>query len=316
MNRLKQITDAVPHLPMFRSDTQTGLFAQQLVTATFSELFRFEYTETKWMNGGLIPISTSLNEGATEYSYVESESTGRAAIVSDYATDIPLADLAGRNNINQIKTVAVGVTYSTQEIRSARMQGLFDIATEKARSAREAMDRTLNDLIRSGDPNSSLEGVTNHSGIIVQNAVNGNWQTAAAADIVEDATTAINTIINGSQGVEIPDTVVMDVASYTRLSTLQNSGASDITVLQYLQRSFPMITRWDWEPGLATAGAGGGPCMLAYRNESTRLRAVFPMMMQALPPMQDNLCFKLAFETRFGGVMVPRPRSILRLDGI
>ena len=77
-----------------------------------------------------------------------------------------------------------------------------------------------------------------------------------------------------------------------------------------------MITRWDWEPGLNDVSATGGASMLAYRNESTRLRAVFPMLMQALPPMQQNLCFKLAFETRFGGVMVPRPRSILRLDGI
>ena len=313
---LKQITDSVRDLPMFRHDTQTGLFAQQLVTATFAELFRFEFTETKWMNGGLIPISTSLNEGATEYSYVESESSGRASIVSDHSTDIPMADLTGRNNIRSIKTVAVGVTYSTQEIRSARMQGLFDIATEKARSAREAMDRTLNDLIRTGDAASALEGVTNHSGIVVANAVNGTWQTAAAADIVEDVTTAINALINASGGVEVPDTVIMDVASYTRLSTLQNSIASDITVLQYLQRAFPMITRWDWEPGLNDVSATGGASMLAYRNESTRLRAVFPMLMQALPPMQQNLCFKLAFETRFGGVMVPRPRSILRLDGI
>ncbi len=314
--RLKQITDSVRDLPMFRADTQTGLFAQQLVTATFSELFRHEFTETRWMNGGLIPISTSLNEGAPEYSYVESEASGRASIVTDHSTDIPLADFTGRNNIKEIKTVAVGVTYSTQEIRSARMQGLFDIATEKARSARVAMDRTLNDLIRTGDAASALEGVTNHSGIIVANAVNGNWQTANAADIVEDVTTAINAVINASGGVEVPDTVVMDVASYTRLSTLQNSTASDSTVLQYLQRAVPMVTRWDWEPGMSAVSASGGASMLAYRNDATRLRAVFPMLMQALPPMQMNLCFKLAFETRFGGVMVPRPRSILRLDGV
>lgn len=310
------IADSVARLDMFRADVQMGIFAKQLVTATFRELFRFQYPETKWMNGGLIPISSSINEGATEYSFTEMEHTGRAKIVADCATDIPLADIGGRNNLRRIKTLAVGVTYCRQDIRTARMQGLFDIAAEKAASAREAMDRTLDDLIRTGDAAAGLEGTVNHPGIIVQNATTGNWQTASAAQIVADVTTAINAVINQSSGIEIPNTVVMDVASYTRISTLQNSTASDITVLQYLQRSFPMIQRWDWEPGMATVSASGGPAMLVYRNDATRLRAVFPMMMQAVPPEQKGLSFVLNFETRFGGVMMPKPRSVLRLDGI
>jgi hypothetical protein len=310
------IADSVARLDMFRADAQMGIFAKQLVTATFRELFRFEFPETKWMNGGLIPISTSLNEGAKEYSFVEMEHTGRARIVADAATDIPLADVNGRNNLRNIKTVAVGVTYSRQDVRTARMQGLFDIASEKAGSAREAMDRTLNDLIREGDAAAGLNGVVNQPGIIIQNAVTGNWQTASAAQIVADVTAAINAVINQSSGVEVPNTVVMDVGSYTRISTLQNSTASDITVLEYLRRAFPMIQRWDWEPGMATVSAGGGPSMLAYRNDATRMRAVFPMMMQAVPPEQKGLSFVLSFETRFGGVMTPKPRSVLRLDGV
>ncbi len=310
------IADSVARLDMFRADQQLGIYAQQLVIATFRELFRFEFPETKWMNGGLIPMSTSLNEGAAEYSYVEVEHTGRAEIVADCATDIPFADLQGRNNLRKIKTIAVGVKYSRQDIRTARMQGLFEIAAEKAASAREAMDRTLDDLIRTGDEVAGLDGIVTGPGIIVQNAITGNWQTATAAQIVADVTAAINSVINQSDGVEIPNTVVMDVASYTRLSTLQNSVASDITVLQYLQRSFPMIQRWDWEPGMRAVSPTGGPAMLVYRNDPSRVRAVFPMMMQAVPPQERALSFVLNFETRFGGVMIPKPRSILRLDGI
>ena len=310
------IADSVARLDMFRADVQMGIFAKQLVTATFRELFRFEYPETKWMNGGLIPISSTINEGATEYSYTEMEHTGRAKIVADCATDIPLADIGGRNNLRRIKTLAVGVTYCRQDIRTARMQGLFDIAAEKAAAAREAMDRTLDDLIRTGDPAAGLEGVVSHPGIIVESAITGNWQTATAAQIVGDVTAAINAVINQSSGVEVPNTVVMDVASYTRISVLQNSVASDITVLDYLKRAFPMIQRWDWEPGMATVSASGGPSMLVYKNDQTRLRAVFPMMMQAVPPEQKGLSFVLNFETRFGGVMMPKPRAMLRLDGI
>lgn len=311
------IADSVQRLDMFRADTQMGVFAKQLVTATFRELFRFQFPETKWMNGGLIPISSAVNEGATEYSFVEMEHTGRAKIVADSATDIPLADIAGRNNLRTIKTLAVGVTYSRQELRTARMQGLFDMAAEKAASAREAMDRTLDDLIRTGDPGAGLEGVVDHPGILMDTAITGNWATATGVQIVADVRAAINSIVNQSSGVEVPNTVVMDTASFTLISTTVHlPGASDRTILSFLREAFPMIQRWDWEPGMATVSATGGPSMLVYRNDQTRLRAVFPMMMQAVPPEQKGLSFLLSFETRFGGVMMTKPRSMLRLDGI
>jgi len=282
------IANSVERLDMFRADVQMGVFAKQLVTATFRELFRFEYPETKWMNGGLIPISTSINEGATEYSFTEMEHTGRAKIVADCATDIPLADIGGRNNLRRIKTLAVGVTYCRQDIRTARMQGTFDIASEKAASAREAMDRTLDDLIRSGDPAAGLEGVVDHPGILVTPAITGNWATATGVQIVADVRAAINSIINQSSGVEVPNTVVMDTASFTLISTAVHlPGASDRTILSFLREAFPMIQRWESEPGMATVSA-----------------------------TEKGLSFVLSFETRFGGVMMTKPRSMLRLDGI
>ena len=145
----------------------------------------------------------------------------------------------------------------------------------------------------------------------------GSWQTATAAQIVADFTLAAKTPMDQSDAVEVPNTALFDVATWTRISTLQNSTASDITVLQFLQRAFPNITRWDWEPGLSVADAAGtGPAVLVYDNNSRKQKAVFPMMMQALPPERKGLSFEIAFESRFGGVIMPRPRAMLRLDGV
>lgn len=313
---LRQVADAIQYLPMYRADVETGIFAKQLVTATLSELFRHEFPETKWMNGGLITLSTNINEGAKEFSYVEMIHGGRAAIVADNATDLPAAEVTGRNNLRKIHTVADYITYSTQDIRTARLQGLFDIATEKAVAAREAMDRTLDDLIRTGNEPAGFRGVTNAPGITVQNAITGTWTTATAVQIVDDFRAAATEAMDDTDGVEMPNTALFGVENWNTISTTQNSIASDVTVLQFLQSSYPMITRWDWEFGLKEADqAGTGNAVLIYRNEPSRVRAVFPMMMRALPPTQEGLAFKLAFETRFGGVIVPRPRSIVRLDG-
>jgi hypothetical protein len=323
MNRayLKMIIDSVKGSPSVRAtyhdDAQAGLFARQLVNVTFNELFRHEFPDTKWMNGGLIPMNTSIDEGAKEYSFIELEDVGMAEIVADNADDLPEADILGRNNVREIKTVAVSVSFSTQEIRTARLQGLFDMATEKARAAREANDRRLDQLIRTGAPSKGLFGVVNQPGIIVTPAITGSWQAASAANIIRDVSAAINAMINESDGVETPDTVLFDVRSFTRLSTLPFDPTSGpMTVLAFLRQAFPMITRWDWEAGLKNVSPSAGPVMLVYRNDPTRMRCVFPMMMRALPPEQRGLRIRLAFETRFGGVMTPRPRSVLLLTGV
>jgi hypothetical protein len=316
--QLKFVEDEVGRMSCVRhADDPNGLYAVQLVRATFRELFRFSYPETKWMNGGLIQRNTSINEGATEYSYTELQQTGRAQIVADNATDLPSADVNGRNNILPIKTVGISCTYSRQDVRTARMNGMFDIVQEKVAAAREGHDRTLDDFILFGVPAHGLRGVVRQPGIIVQNAVNGAWTEAtAAADIIEDIRTALNSIMDLSDAVEVPNTALFPVAAWNLLNRRIETG-TDATILSYLRTAFPMITRWEWNVPLRLADqTGTGPAALFYRNDPMRMRAVFPMMMTPIPPEQRGLAFKLNFETRFGGVMTPRPRSVLRLDGI
>lgn len=316
-NSLQRIADSIPSHPFFHGDSQNGLFAKQLVIQTFAELFRHEYPATKWANGGLISVNTSINEGAESYAYQEMEHSGRAEIGADGATDIPLADIEGQNNILPVKSIHIGFQYNRQQIRSARMNGAFDVATEKAQSAREAYDRSLDGYIRTGVPSVGLRGVVNHPGIIIQNAATGNWASASGVQIVADITAAINTVSDSSDAVEMPDTVLFDVASWNLVSTkVHLPDASDRTILSFLREAFPMIRRWDWEPGMKSVGANGGASMLVYRNSARHLRAVMPMMLMAHPPQERGYAISVPMEARFGGVMMPRPRSVLRLDGI
>lgn len=317
---VQHIIDSLAAIPAFRAefrnDVQSGIYAKQLVTQTLAELFRFEYPETKWASGRLMSLFTGVSEGALEYSYLEMDHSGRAEFVADNATDLPAMEIAGRNNLRRIKTLGGYVTYSTQDIRTSQLQGRFDIATEKAQAARMGFDRKVDDLIRTGDAAAGFEGFTNHSGIIVASAVNGSWASAAAADIVEDFCTAQSLIVNGSDGVEVPDTAVFPIAIWERISCLQNSVASDISVLEYLQRARPNITRWEWDFGMATAGAAGAPAVMMYNRQPRKVRSVMPMAMRAMPVVQQGLSFKLNFEARWGGIMMPKPRSALRLDGV
>lgn len=316
MGYIKSICDSVKRLPMFIGDSNNAAFARHLVQETLRELFRQEYTQTKWASGELLPINTSVNEGAREFSYFELGQAGKASIVADNATDIPSATVTGDLTLQKVHTVATSFEYSTQDVRQAKLQGLFDMATEKAAACREVHDQEVNSLIRVGDANKGLEGFTNHTGIIVQTAVTGTWSGATAAQIVSDFSTAASFIRTNSNGVENPTAAVFPVAIWTRISTLQNSVASDISVLDYLKKAWPEISTWTWDDGMVTAGVGGTPAVMIYDRNPRKARAVMPMILRPMAPEQHGLTFRVVMESRFGGVITPRPLSALRLDGV
>ncbi len=270
-----------------------------------------------WATGQLITIDSSVHEGAREYGYHELDRVGRARIVSDNATDIPKSDIKGDFILHPVRTVATSFEYSNQDVRTAQMQGSFDIANEKAQAAREAMDDELDRLILFGSPTDGLEGVVNHPGIRVRVADTPNWQTATGEQIRDSFSNAVNTLRIDTNNIEIPNSCVMDVATEAKLSTKINQpNGGDATVMDFLKKAHPEITNWRVDPNLKDIGPGGSPSILIYRNDPRKLRCVMPMRMRPTPPEQRGTIFEVILESRFGGVMMPRPKAFLRLDGV
>jgi hypothetical protein len=193
---------------------------------------------------------------------------------------------------------------------------MFDLPAEKAAAAREVHDQEINDLIRVGNAAAGFDGFTNHTGIIVQTAVTGGWLSATALQIVTDFSTAAAFVRSNSNGVENPTAAVFPIDIWTHISTLQNSTASDLTVLDYLKKAWPEISTWTWDDGMKDAGPGGNPAVMIYDRNPRKARAVMPMVLRPMAPEQHGLTFKVVLESRFGGVMTPRPLSALRLDGV
>lgn len=312
----KWINDAAGQITRHLDDNNS-VFARHLLTATLQELFRFSFRKTKWASGELMSITTNMNDGAREVSWQMLGDVGTAGIVADNATDVPTADVQGTLNINKVHTIATSICYSTQDIRSARMQGLFDIATEKARAAREAHDRELDRLIRVGDASKGIEGVLDLSGSHHVTATTGNWGTTATpAQILADFLVAYQAIYDGSSGVEEPNTAVFASSVWPRISTLQNSVASDATVLDFLKKSYPRITLWTDDAALNTGGDDGGPCVMLYDRDRSRIRGMMPLTLRPLPQEQHGLVFKTVFESRYGGLAAPRPRALAKITGV
>lgn len=319
-NRLDGYAKEVPQFALFRGDAQAGLYAQHLVIQTLAEVFRHEFEEFKFVNDGLIPWDFSSNDGALSigwYDLTRTQGLGDG-IVSDDAEDVPSVEIAGSLNVNKVVTVAKAFKYSRQDVRTAAMQGLFGLVAEKSMACREAHDQDLNQLIRNGSNDGSIPGLYRHPGIAVVPATTGNWATASAANIEADFAAAISQMMTNNKGLHQPNTALFPIAIWHRVRTLRSSTATDISVLQYLQDKFPEITRWDFEDGLlgqADTGSTTANSVFLYRNDPSVLRAIMPMRLSPLPPQEKGMCVKVIMESRYAGIVVPKPMALCRIDG-
>lgn len=300
-----------------KRDASPSLFAATMVRQTIAEFFRHEYPELKWINGGLVPIDTSLHPGTQAFEWQELGIVGEADFIADDATDIPRADVFGALNLGRARTIGTHFRYNRQELATAQLMGNgINLVNEKSAAARLLMDERLNRTIALGRSELGFAGVVNAPGIAVDAAITGNWATATPAQILADFTAAWSTVLSSSNGVLEIDSVVMPISIWTRISTLQNSAASDITVLDYLKKTAPQIKRWEWDVHMNTASPAGGRAMLFYKNDRRVLRALIPKAVEFLPEQESALSFKVIGWSRYAGVIVPQPMAMLLLTGI
>lgn len=308
--------------PAYHKDGAGGLIAAHLVTATIQEVFTFEYPQTKWASGLLAPISFSENPGASSYAYHMVDQVGEAEIVSPMATDIPTAEATGELTTGVIQTVACKIQFSTQDMRAANMAQMmgfpYDGVQLKVSAAMEIHERKIDKLIRQGLASASLYGYTTHPGILSFALPTGAWANPAttAAQIVSDFSALRAYQAVQTNGVESADTAVFPLDVWSRLSGTQNSAASDLTILAYLKLSNPDITLWEVDFGMATAGVGATSVGILYNRNATKARAIMPLRLQPLPVEARGLVLEIVMESRFGGVMAPKPKSICLATGI
>jgi hypothetical protein len=304
-----------------KGDSQAAWAVQHLVTETLAEVFRHEFEAMKFVNQGLVPWDFGVNPGALSVGWYDlTHNSGNGdGIVADDADDVPIVDLQGSFNINKTVTVALAFKYSRQDIRVADMQGKFGLIAEKSSATREEHDRRINNLVRNGSNDGTFPGLYRFPGISVALPTTGNWAAALAGQIETDFNAAVTTMLTNTKGVHEPNTALFPIAVHRRISTLRSSTSSDISVLEYLQKTNPFITRWDWEDGLlgqADSGSVTANSALIYKNDPSIVRAVMPQRLVPLPPQEKGLCITVAMESRYGGLVVPKPMAICRIDGV
>jgi hypothetical protein len=268
----------------------------------------------------LMPVSTAIPEGAITHTYRQYDTVGMAKVIANYANDLPRADVSAKEFTNPIRSIGNSYGYNVQEIRSALFAGV-NLNGKKAMAAIRAHQEKINQLAFSGDADHGLPGLLNNSNVPEVTLLadgTGSSKTFAsktADKIVRDVNALINKVIVQSKGVHRPSQVWMPVEQYALIATVQNSTASDTTILEFLQKNHPGV-EFKQVVELDNAGVAGADRMYAMENSMDNWQLEIPMMIKQYAPQQKGLEFEVPVESRFAGVIIEYPLAFAFADGI
>lgn len=273
-----------------------------------------------------IPVAPAEGTGIAELAYTEYSATGVAKIIADYATDFPTVEAYGAEHTVKVKNVGAAYRFSLFEIEAAQRAGV-DLNMRKQSYVRRAIETKVNQIAWLGDSDYGIGGFVNASGItgvtLGNNAAGTSklWNDKSADEITKDVNDLIAGVTETTSGKEMPNTVILPLACYNKLTMTWANNDKTKTILACLKEIHPYITKWGWVPELATAGlkADGttkGPRMLAYSNDPSKLQYHITVPFRLHEPEQRGLGYIVPATASVAGVTVYYPQSIAYADGM
>lgn len=305
-------------------DNQTAFFSRQLeyVKAKTYDVQYPQFNATR-----LIPVSMEAGLGAETITYAQFDKLGLAKIISNYADDLPRSDVKGKEFTARIRSLGTSYGYSIQDIRAAQFAGR-SLSQAKANAARQAIEQQINHIGWFGNPEYGMYGLLNNPNV-TRTAVDLNagetstlWINKTADEILHDMNELVNGIVELTNGVEIPDTLLLPIAQYTLIASTPRSTNSDTTILQYFLTNNPFVNSVEAVRELKGAGEGegavaaGGDVMVAYSRNPDKLSFEIPQPFEQLNAQEHNLEFVVPVMSRVAGVLVYAPLSIAIGEGI
>lgn len=292
-----------------------------------SQSYDVEYPEFTALS--LFPMSSEVDPGAETVTYYSYDKTGLAKIISNYATDLPRADVKGKPTTAIIKSLGDSYGYSIQEMRASRMAGK-SLDTRKAESARYQIDYLNNKIAWNGDDETGLKGVLSTDNDVplytIANGAKGttSWADKTEDEILADITGMLKQMATVTKKVEKPDTLALSSDAYIEIQNKRIEGTAT-TVLKYIQDNIPDIKQIVSCPELDAdsvetnpyaAASDGKAVALLFKNDSRKLSIENPLPFMQYPIQTQGLEVVVPCEARTAGAMIYYPMSLLIAVGV
>ncbi len=306
-------------------DSQQALsFLIEQATFIEAEVYRIQYPEIIYSQ--LIPIDTSANEWAKSITYFSMDKVGAADWFDGNAGDMPKADINRAKFEQGIEMAGIGYGYNLEELGQAQQIPGTNLSAERAEAARFAYEQFMDKLAYLGNVAKGFTGLINNTTVTRVDAATVSatklWSGKDADHQVADIQAALTGVYEGSNTVEMADTVLLPVDAINTLSITRIPNTME-TALTYIAKN-NLYTFMTGAPltirgvlGLGKAGNGATGRMVAYRKDPRVLKLHVPMMHRFLPVWQRGpLSFDIPGIFRVGSVEIRRPGAIRYVDGI
>jgi len=303
--------------PMRLDANESAYFKRQLEYVK-SRTYDTQYQELKATQ--LLPVSTEVPMGANEITWRSFTGIGQAKIIADYAKDFPRVDVYGTENTVKLKDIGDAYGYSIKEIRQSQYAGAR-LDQRRANMARRAIDEKIDGIAWNGESDYNIQGFIDYPGVNEYSVPNGTagtatWSTKTPDEIVADLSGIVSTIIEATNGKEMPDTILLPIAQYLLIANTRMTDGNDKTILRYFMDNNPFITRIEWISELDGAGASSADRFMCYKNSPDKLTLEIPNPFEQFPPQQQGLEYEIPCLATTAGIIVYYPLSIAFGDGI
>lgn len=293
---------------------ETAMFARQL-EFIYSAPFKVEQADLKART--FFPLDTSVAAWALNFTYRMFDRFGQAAIISNYADDLPRVDVLGKEFTFPVKSIGDAYGYSVMDILASTAPGAAQLDTMRSEAAMRAYEEKFDDLAAFGSTAAGLNGVTNHASIPLVVPDFAPWDLATPLEIISDMNKLASAPAIATRRRYPANRMLLDDASFELVSTkpMSSTGDSDKTVLRFFLDNNPYIQGVDVWDKLNDAGAAGVTRAMAYRFDPNVIRLVEPKPFTQLPPQWRNLEALINCWGRMGGAMVVHPLGAAYMDG-
>lgn len=266
----------------------------------------------------LIPVNNDVDPGAETITYRQWDEFGMAQIIHDAGDDLPLIDALVEEFQQKVHSLGAAYGWSIQELRRSAMAGA-SLDMRRARAARRSVEQQIENIAALGNVKVGLVGFAKNANVPLVSPVTGTWSTATGEQMIGDMMELASSVVTTSKEVFEPDTLVMDVTSFTRISTkrVSTTGDTNTTALEGFLRSNPWVTSvQSWNKLALANAANNGPRMVCYKRDPEVLTLEIPQEFEQFPPQAKNLKFLVPVHARIGGVIVYYPIAMAYMDGI
>lgn len=317
----------VPSMNFDDAETASVFFARELDYVK-TQSYDVEYPEFTALT--LFPMSSEVDPGAETVTYYSYDKVGLAKIISNYATDLPRADVKGKPTTAIIKSMGDSYGYSVQEMRASRMAGK-SLDVRKAESARYQIDYLNNKIAWNGDAETGLKGVLTEGNdvplyvLAKTNTNKTNWASKTADEILADLTGMQKQMALVTKKVEKADTLAIPADAYIELAN-KRIDSTATTLLKYIQDNLPDIKQIvscpeldsdsvDTNPYAKADGTGQGVALF-FKNDPRKVTIETPLSFIQYPAQTQGLEVIVPCEARTAGAMIYYPMSMLIAVGV